>query len=68
MGLLSSVPEGFAYSPEPEPHKARTQAILREHPDVRKLIGRNPYSFLAIVALVAVQIAAAAWVVGPRAQ
>jgi sphingolipid delta-4 desaturase len=61
---LSSVPEGFAYSPEAEPHKARTQAILREHPDVRNLIGRNPYSFLAIVTLVALQVAAAAWIVG----
>ncbi len=64
MSVLSSVPEGFSYSPEAEPHKARTQAILREHPDVRKLIGRNPYSFLAIVALVALQVAAAAWIVG----
>lgn len=64
MSFVSVVPEGFSYSPEAEPHKARTQAILREHPEVRKLIGRNPYSFLAIVALVALQIGAAAWVVG----
>ena len=61
---MSSVPEGFSYSAEPVPHKARTQAILREHPDVRKLIGRNPYSFLAIVGIIALQLAAAAWVAG----
>ncbi len=61
---MSSIPAGFAYSARPEPHKARTQAILREHPDVRKLIGRNPYSFVAIVGLVVLQLAAAAWVVG----
>jgi sphingolipid delta-4 desaturase len=58
------VPEGFSYSAEPEPHKARTQGILREHPEVRGLIGRNPYSFFAIVGIVALQLAAAAWVVG----
>ncbi|UCG76571.1 MAG: fatty acid desaturase [Gemmatimonadota bacterium] len=61
---MSSVPEGFAYSAEPEPHKTRTQAILRQHPEVRKLIGRNPFSFPAIVALVALQLVAAWWVVG----
>jgi sphingolipid delta-4 desaturase len=61
---MSLVPEGFSYSAEAEPHKARTQAILQEHPEVRKLIGRNPYSFVAIVGLVALQIAAAAWVTG----
>jgi sphingolipid delta-4 desaturase len=31
---------------------------------VRKLIGRNPYSFLAIVGIIALQLAAAAWVAG----
>ena len=61
---MSVVPEGFSYSAEGEPHKARTQAILQEHPEVRNLIGRNPYSFVAIVGLVTLQIAAAAWVVG----
>ena len=53
-------PEGFEFSPGREPHRERTQAILREHPQVRELIGKNPYSFLLIVAVVALQIGLAA--------
>ena len=43
----------------PEPHKARTQAILRDHPEVRELIGRNPWSFVVIVGAVSAQMALA---------
>lgn len=46
----------FTYSDEAEPHKARTKAILRDHPEVRTLIGRNPWSALIIVAVVALQL------------
>src|SRR6266545_2207954 len=47
--------ETFSHSSAPEPHKARTQAILREHPEVRQQIGKNPLSFLLILALVSAQ-------------
>ncbi|KAB2837455.1 MAG: fatty acid desaturase, partial [Melioribacteraceae bacterium] len=36
--------DNFVYSDSPEPHKARTREILKSHPEVRELIGRNPYS------------------------
>ena len=49
----------FEFSSSREPHRARTQAILTEHPAVRDLIGKNRYSFLIIVALVAGQFALA---------
>ncbi len=53
---------GFFHSSVAQPHPGRTQAILRRHPDVRAQIGKNPYSFLAIVLLVGGQLALAAWV------
>ena len=31
----------FQYSDLPEPHKERTKQILKAHPEVRNLIGRN---------------------------
>ncbi len=54
-------PTSFSHSDAPEPHKARTQAILREHPEVRQQIGKNPYSFGLIVLLVALQLVLAYW-------
>ncbi len=46
----------FVYSDEREPHRARTKTILKEHPDIRELIGRNPFTFWIIFFVVAVQI------------
>lgn len=68
----------YLYSNEPEPHRARTKLILRDHPEVRKLFGNNPWSFAVILAVVAMQfslayllrdqspllVAAVAWCVG----
>jgi len=45
----------FLYSDTPEPHKARTKDILKKHPEVRNLIGRNPFSFAIILFVVGVQ-------------
>jgi len=42
-----------------EPHRARTKEILKEHPDMRKLIGKNPFTIWAIIGLVTFQIAMA---------
>ncbi len=39
-----------------EPHRARTKEILKEHPDMRKLIGKNPFTIWAIIGLVAFQV------------
>ena len=49
----------FIFSSNPEPHRLRTKQILKQYPGVRKLIGKNPLSFYAIVFLVAAQIALA---------
>jgi len=45
----------FHWSDDPEPHKKRTKEIIRKHPEIRSLIGRNPYTFLVILLCVAVQ-------------
>jgi hypothetical protein len=46
----------FVYSQEQEPHRTRTKVILKEHPEVRNLIGKNPYTFLVILGVVALQL------------
>jgi sphingolipid delta-4 desaturase len=46
----------FCYSPSQEPHRLRTKTIIQKHPEIRQLIGRNPYSFLYIVLIVLLQI------------
>ena len=61
---MDTVSDGFSHSESPEPHKARTRAILREHPEVREQIGRNAYSFIAIVGLVGLQLFLAHGIVG----
>jgi sphingolipid delta-4 desaturase len=46
----------FRWSDECEPHKARTKTIIKQHPEIRDLIGRNPYTFLIILGCVALQV------------
>jgi sphingolipid 4-desaturase/C4-monooxygenase len=49
----------FIFSTNPEPHRSRTKQILKQHPQVRQLIGKNPLSFIIIVCLVTMQISLA---------
>ncbi len=59
---MSSVPAGFAVSAAPEPHMARTKAIVQAHPEVRQWIGRNRWSFVGTLGLVAIQLLLAWWI------
>jgi sphingolipid delta-4 desaturase len=52
---VETAPREFLFSPEPEPHKARTRSILREHPEVRQLIGKNPWTAFWTFLLVGAQ-------------
>lgn len=45
----------FRWSHDPEPHKQRTKEIIQKHPELRRLIGRNPYTLLVILFCVSVQ-------------
>jgi sphingolipid delta-4 desaturase len=49
----------FHRTSRPDVHKDRARAILRNHPEVRGLIGRNPYSAVVVVAVVVLQLALA---------
>src|SRR5258708_4621315 len=49
----------FFQSTAPEPHRLRTREILKKHPQVRTLIGKNPVTIFAIIGLVAGQTALA---------
>jgi sphingolipid 4-desaturase/C4-monooxygenase len=46
----------FIHSSNQEPHRIRTKQILQQHPEMRKLIGKNPATFFAIIGLVGFQI------------
>jgi sphingolipid delta-4 desaturase len=46
----------FVFSNSPEPHRMRTKQILKQHPQIRTLISKNPSTFLFITLLVAFQV------------
>ncbi len=49
----------FVYSEESEPHRIRTKKILKEHPELRQLISKNPATFLVILGIVGSMVAIA---------
>ena len=49
-------PNSFRWSMESEPHKPRTKEIIHKHPEIRSLIGRNPWTFGVILLCVGSQI------------
>lgn len=51
--------DNFSWSDSCEPHKLRTKEIITKHPEIRDLIGRNPYTFLIILFCVGLQISLA---------
>jgi sphingolipid delta-4 desaturase len=49
----------FFVSADDQPHPARTLAILKAHPEIRRLIGRNPWTAAIMLCVVGFQIAVA---------
>jgi sphingolipid 4-desaturase/C4-monooxygenase len=49
-------PNSFRWSMESEPHKPRTKEIIYKHPEIRTLIGRNPWTFGVILLSVGFQL------------
>jgi sphingolipid 4-desaturase/C4-monooxygenase len=49
-------PNSFRWSTESEPHKPRTKEIIHKHPEIRTLIGRNPWTFGVILLCVGFRI------------
>lgn len=56
---MSTKKTDFLHSQEREPHRDRTKAILKKHPEVRHLIGKNPGTFFYILLIVFLQFAVA---------
>ncbi|MFN5226922.1 MAG: fatty acid desaturase [Bacteroidota bacterium] len=48
--------QDFVHVTTPEPHRGRTREMLKQHPELRELIGKNPYSIFAIVGIVSIQL------------
>ena len=46
----------FIWVDEAEPHRSRTREIIKKHPEVKKLIGKNPNTMYWILACVFLQI------------
>ncbi len=57
--------DSFVFSEASEPHRIRTKEILKQHPDIRKLIGKNPNTIFAIIGLVTLQIGMS-WLVADK--
>ena len=55
----------FLFSTQPEPHRLRTKQILKQHPGIRSLIGKNPGSFYITLFIVAGMITLS-WVVSDK--
>jgi len=47
----------FTWSQEPNPHHVRVRQILKTHPEMKELIGKNPYTIFMIIGLVSAQVA-----------
>ena len=63
---VGAAPSSFVFAGGREPHAARAKEILKAHAEIRKLAGRNPWSGVLIVALVAFQTDARMAAVGPE--
>jgi sphingolipid delta-4 desaturase len=46
----------FIWVNDAEPHRQRTREIIKKHPEVKKLIGKNPKTMYWIIACVTIQI------------
>jgi sphingolipid delta-4 desaturase len=58
---MDSSNAGFVQADFPEPHRVRALEILRRHPEVRALFGRNPATALLVAGAVILQLLLA-WV------
>ncbi|MBC8032794.1 MAG: fatty acid desaturase [Chitinophagaceae bacterium] len=52
---MNNRPTDFTWSTEPNPHHLRVRQIIKQHPEVKELIGKNPYTIFMIIGLVATQ-------------
>jgi sphingolipid delta-4 desaturase len=46
----------FYFSSEAQPHQQRSTELLKKYPEISKLIGRNPNTFLIMLLLIGIQL------------
>ncbi len=51
--------QDFLHSGSSEPHRDRTKEILKKYPEIRRLVGNNPFTFFIMVGIVVLQMAIA---------
>ncbi len=54
--------DAFLAAVDAEPHTKRARAILRQHPEVKRLLGPSAWTMLLTVTLVAAQVTIALWI------
>jgi sphingolipid delta-4 desaturase len=59
MSEAKRAPTAYEVVSYPEPHPGRTGAILRSHPEIRELFGRNPLTAVITAGLIALQLGVA---------
>jgi sphingolipid delta-4 desaturase len=58
---MGDIQTDFLITQKDHPHNVRCKEILQKHPEITKLIGRNPYTALILTGLLTLQIAIAVW-------
>lgn len=58
---MSHTQSDFLLSPQDQPHMERCREILKKHPEIAKLIGRNPFTAVILASLVSLQVMIAWW-------
>lgn len=57
--IIKASKKDFYWSSEPEPHAERRRIIIREHPEIKQLVGSDVRSAFVTIALVIIQMAIA---------
>ncbi|GFZ48150.1 Dihydroceramide delta(4)-desaturase [Saitozyma sp. JCM 24511] len=60
VGFVDPFPD-FLWMTTEEPHRSRRMAILRAHPEVRKLMGPTPLTFPIVLLVLSTQLILAYW-------
>lgn len=59
--LMAHFPDNFHQSIINQPHPERSRAIMKIHPEIAQLMGKNPYTFAVLLFTVGLQVGIAAW-------
>ncbi|MEL6866769.1 MAG: fatty acid desaturase [Bacteroidota bacterium] len=58
---MSNIQTDFHLTEAPHPHMTRCKEIMKKHPEIAQLMGRNPYTAVILFGLVGLQFSIAYW-------